>query len=71
MPYTLAISMDPIDRWQLHRDLLEGARELLQEEPTMHSAAPSFLGAMQELDVNSAEWIKKVITGMREGGPSQ
>jgi Ferritin-like len=28
MPYTLAISMDAMDRWRLHRDLLRGAIEL-------------------------------------------
>ena len=28
MPYTLAISMDPMDRWQQHRDLLRGALDL-------------------------------------------
>ena len=28
MPYTLAIPMDPMDRWRLHGDLLKGAIEL-------------------------------------------
>jgi hypothetical protein len=28
MPYTLAISMDPMDRWRQHSDLLRGALDL-------------------------------------------
>jgi len=31
MPYTLAISMDPMDRWRQHRDLLTGALKLNRE----------------------------------------
>jgi hypothetical protein len=84
MPYTLAISMDPIDRWRLHLDLLRGARDLngvidgyLNESNGRLSLNASFLdwnlqflGAMRELDGKSADWIGKVIAGMTRGEAS-
>jgi Ferritin-like len=78
MPYTLAISMDPMDRWRLHLDLLTGARDLndvIDRYLSESDGRPSlnarfldwnlqFLRAMRELDRKSEDWIKKVIVGM-------
>jgi len=71
MPYTLAISMDPMDRWRLHLDLLTGALNLnaeinhcLNEFDGRTSWNLQFLRAMLELDRKSADWIEKVIAGM-------
>jgi hypothetical protein len=81
MPYTLAISMDPMDRWRLHLELLRGALDLnavidgyLNESKGRLSLNASFLDwnlqflrAMRELDQKSADWIEKVIAGMARG----
>jgi hypothetical protein len=83
MPYTLAIPMDPVDRWRLHRDLLKGAKELIKQirsdtdELKRHRSPPltsEFLSsgeeplrAMQELDEQSVDWIRKVIGGLPGG----
>jgi hypothetical protein len=68
MPYTLAISMDPMDRWRLHLDLLTGALHLNAVIDRESNGRPSrnlqFLRAMRELDRKSEDWIKKVIAGM-------
>jgi hypothetical protein len=84
MPYTLAISMDPMDRWRLHLDLLRGALDLnavIDRYLSQSNGRPSlnatfldlnlqFLRAMRELDRKSADWIGKVIAGMaREEAP--
>jgi len=79
MPYTLAIPMDPMDRWRLHRDLLTGAKELNKQirsdinklkrnrspalTPAFLSSSEESLRAMQELDEQSVDWIGKVIAG--------
>jgi len=79
MPYTLAISMDPIDRWRLHLDLIEGTRTLnlygdLREHtklsPTKLCKARAFLEAMQELDEKSVSWLRQVIAGLTPAGGS-
>jgi hypothetical protein len=81
MPYTLAISMDPLDRWRLHLDLLRGALDLnavigsyVNESNGRASLNATFLDwnlqflrAMLELDRNSTDWIGKVIAGMARG----
>jgi Ferritin-like len=80
MPYTLAIPMDPMDRWRLHRDLLTGAEELNKQirsgidklkrnrSPPLTSeflsSSEESLRAMQELDEQSVGWIGKVIDGL-------
>jgi hypothetical protein len=80
MPYTLAIPMDPMDRWRLHRDLLTGAKELNKQirsdinklkrnrspplTPDFLSSSEDSLRAMQELDEQSVDWIGMVIPGL-------
>lgn len=72
MPYTLAISMDPMDRWRLHRDLIDGSLKLNSDlrDARVPLAERSYLSMLQELDQQSDKWIEKVIAGpMRDGKP--
>jgi hypothetical protein len=80
MPYTLAIPMNPMDRWRLHGDLLEGAGKLIQQirgdidklkrnrslalTPEFLSSSEDSLRGMDELDKLSIDWIGKVIAGL-------
>jgi hypothetical protein len=83
MPYTLAIPMDPMDRWRLHGDLLTGAKEPIKKihsgidklkrdrSPPLTSeflsSSEEFLRAMQELDKQSEDWIGGMIAGLPGG----
>jgi hypothetical protein len=55
MPYTLALPMEAIDRWRLHRDLVRGAlqlnRDLQNAKQSSNSVAQlRLLSLMQDLD---------------------
>jgi hypothetical protein len=70
MPNTLALANDAIGRWQLHGDLIKKAIKLshsLVKTKSGSKEEASYLRAMEELDRNSAEWIKKVIAGLKRG----
>jgi Ferritin-like len=80
MPYTLAIPMNPTDRWRLHAELLKGANGLREQicndidklkRNRRLALTPEFLGSsdeslrgMKELDELSLDWIDKVIAGL-------
>jgi hypothetical protein len=74
MPYTLALPMEAIDRWRLHRDLVRGALKLnrdLQNSKQQSSSSVAqlrFLSLMHDLDGKSAEWIEQVIVGLARSG---
>lgn len=73
MPYTLALPMEAIDRWRLHRDLVRGALELNRDLQNAKQSSRSvaqlrLLSLMQDLDGKSAEWIEQVIVGLARGG---
>jgi hypothetical protein len=72
MPYTLAMPMEAIDRWRLHRDLVRGALELNHDlqnaKQSSSSVAPlRLLSLMQALDGKSAEWIEQIMVGLTRG----
>jgi hypothetical protein len=86
MPYTLAISMDPMDRWRLHLDLLRGALDVndvldrylsklkggFDLDAALLGSNVEFLLAMREIDRKSHDWIERVVAGMarEEATPS-
>jgi len=73
MPYTLAISMDPVERWWLHHDLIKGALALSCDlKRDSNPPAANFLQMMRELDDRSDQWLKNVIRGLtRDRGQPQ
>lgn len=71
MPYTLVLPLDAINRWQLHRDLIDGTLELIADLRSFGSGVPeelALLKAMQDLDEKTGEWIEHVIAGLTRAG---
>jgi hypothetical protein len=72
MPYTLALPTGAIDRWRMHRDLVDGCLMLNSDlQDTRDFFTPieelSFLRAMEELDGKSADWIEQLVGGLSRG----
>jgi hypothetical protein len=64
MPYTLKLPVDTVDRWQLHLDLLDTSRglveTLLQDQECEQR---TYLRALEETDVGTAAMIEKIMGG--------
>jgi hypothetical protein len=71
MPKSLTLPKNAVGRWQLHGDLIKKALKLNNSVMKAKAGAEpehaSYLRAMEELDRNSADWIKKVIAGLKRG----
>lgn len=71
MSYMRVLPDESVGRWRLHRDLLRKAlrlnSDLQKQKGRSNLEEISYLRAMDELDRGSAEWIKKVIAGLRHG----
>lgn len=62
MPYSLDLPLTEVDRWRLHRDLLEASqhltRQLLEQYPDHHT---DYLRALEDLDASALASVRKMI----------
>ena len=73
MPFTLVLPSTEIDIWRLHRDLVRGSQELVDELSLSRNAtlqdlpsdAPRYLTVLRDLDLQSLTFIDQVLSGLR------
>jgi hypothetical protein len=69
VPYTVEEPISKMDFWHLHLDLLDQATRLAEGLSTWDSptgAAPEakrYAGLMKEADLQTSEWVKRVLAG--------
>lgn len=72
MPYTLNLPLDPVDRWQVHADLLRASRTLadalLKIAPAQHHI---YLHALLEADESTTQMIAAILSGRSMAMPAR
>ena len=64
MPYTLAMPVEDINCWRLHRENLVASQALCADLARMTTGdAARYLAALTELDRQALEWVNRIISG--------